>query len=233
MQLDLFLPRRKIYISKTDFVNIIMCPYTWVLKKVERVKTIQTENMTKGYNLHEIMKRLNREFKTIREAKEFILERQKCNPDIEDELENIINFLERRTKEGLEVFPMHSELNIQLTKGDYIFNGIIDAVYQSESGVEVFEYKNSFYKEDDELFLETSFYSYIFSGRTNKKISKMGIFSFKTGETKYFEFNKDFISSKIEESIKIVREENFEPKPSEKNCKFCVFRKTCRYSLYI
>lgn len=226
----LFEQHHVITLSKTDFINILNCPYIWYLKNVEKVRITPTDGMVEGYNLHSVMREINTNMKNIEEAKDYIASQIKKAKSFEKQLTNIINFLEVRESAGDSVFPDYSEVKIEVLLDDFKLVGVIDAIYKNDFGYEVFEYKKSFYKDDESLFLETSFYSYIFSEYTGNKVVRMGLFSFETGEVKYEFFDKDKILSRIKDSFEIILEGNFDPRPSYGNCRPCLYRGFCKYS---
>lgn len=229
MESSLFDKEPKIYISKTDFVNGIVCPYTWYLRKVKRVKGIISDSMIKGTNLHSLMKEIN-SLKEESKIKECVEQLTKQNSKFKVEIDNILRFLTDRRNKGLKVLPEYSEFRAEVRLGKFVLQGIIDAVYVDDERIEVFEYKNSFYKPDEDLFDEVGFYSFLFSRVKGKKVNVMGIFSFMTGEVKYRNFVENEIYTKITSFLSVVEEGNFYAIPSEKNCSFCVFRNNCEFS---
>lgn len=228
---SLFSPRQIIVLSKVDFVNVLICPYIWYLKNVEKKKPQPTSNMLEGADLHNVMREINTRIRNLDESRRYISQQIESSRGFEKQLTNIINFLEMRESNGDSVFPEYSEFRIEVFVGNFKLVGIIDAIYNNASGYEVFEYKKSFYKDIQSLLLETSFYSYIFSKYSNRKVVRMGLFSFETGEVIYEPFGEKVVSDRIRESFKIILEGNFEPKPSYENCRFCSYRSICKYSV--
>ncbi|MFN4244848.1 MAG: PD-(D/E)XK nuclease family protein [Brevinematia bacterium] len=226
---NLFDVDPKIYVSKTDFVNILMCPYTFLLKN--KVKIHPTENVVQGTNLHKIMKRIN-QINDIERVKKFIEVKMKERSYMKKELANIIYFLNCRLEDNLDIFPKYQELKVKMDVGKYVFNGIIDAVYCYKDGFEVFEYKKSFYKQHDDIFLETLFYSFVLEDFSKTSVRRMGIFSFSTGKVYYKDYNqKDFIP-KIDVVINTLERNDFSPRNSYENCRICIYRNMCDFSSF-
>lgn len=221
----------KIYVSKTDFVSGISCPYTWYLRKVRGMKGIVTSSMVKGTSLHSLMKDIN-SLKKESLVEGYVRRLIEENKEFEVELNNILNFLIDRRNKGLKVFPEYSEFVVEAIFGKFVLQGIIDAVYVNDNYVEVFEYKRSFYKLEDALFDEVAFYSYLFSRFKRMKVDRMGIFSFMTGEVKYREFVEEKIHEKIILFLDKVRKGDFSPTPSQEACSFCAFRNNCEFSVF-
>lgn len=231
MENTLFDREPRIYVSKTDFINGISCPYTWYLRKVMGVKGIITSNMVEGTNLHSLMKGIN----SLRDesvVEEYIRGLIRKNKEFEVELNNVLNFIMDRRNKGLKVLPKHSEFEVEVISGKFVLYGIIDAVYVNDDYVEIFEYKKSFYRKESDLFDEVAFYSYLFSKFKKVKVDRMGVFSFLTGEVKYKEFVEEEIYEKIMFFLDKVNRGDFNATPSKETCSFCVFRNNCKFSFF-
>ncbi|MGB9621853.1 MAG: PD-(D/E)XK nuclease family protein, partial [Brevinematia bacterium] len=182
-QINLFSKQPLTIISKTNFINFLNCKYTWYLANVKKIKPKLTLNMEAGNTLHSILKEINQKFSTLEEVKKFIELKKLSLKEHEKEINNILLFLESRNKKNLNIFPVISETSLEIRVSNFKLKGIVDAIYNFEDEFEIFEYKKSFYKSKiEDFFLETSFYSFLFENSQKRKIIRMGLFSFETGE---------------------------------------------------
>lgn len=201
---------------------------------IKKLKPNITEKMETGTKLHSIFQRLNHASKNLEEAERFIEHQKTIYLEYEKELSNVLAFLKERQKKELKIFPAISESTIEFRINNFKLKGIVDAVYEFENEFEIFEYKKSFYKSKiEDFFTETSFYSFLFENNQRRKIVRMGLFSFETGEVLYKEYNEK-LSKEIEEKINYIIDKidknDFEPTPTQENCKHCHLKEFCEYA---
>ncbi|MCX8028542.1 MAG: PD-(D/E)XK nuclease family protein [Brevinematales bacterium] len=225
---------RSTRISKTEFINLLKCPYTWFLSKITGIKTTPTRSMKHGINLHDIMKKVNEE-KDLYRIRHLLNKYQNENPHYQTEISNIQKFLDYRKVRKQTIFPKFTEQRFETTFNKLKLVGVVDAIYEENNYIEIFEYKKSLYNIKS-IFLEVSYYSFIISKNdtlmNGKNEIRMGTFSFDTGTIKYRRFKTENISRKLKKAIRIIEKRKFVPKPSIDNCRTCIFRTHCIYKKY-
>ncbi len=225
----------EIYLSKTEFIDFLKCPYTWFLKKKLGRKTIVTSKSLEGNTLHNIARVINVSYRTTENIDKYVMSLS-IEEGLSEGVKNFTNFVKMKERNLEEPFPtvlngrVMSEVLI-VVKYDEIFylKGHLDAVYRHGELFEIVEYKKSFYKDISDFWVELNFYGYIFEKSYLKKVDKVSLFSFSNGSYISLPFSLDDILSKIDFVTNEIKKENFVPLPSLDKCRFCLYRNNCSY----
>ena len=223
---------------KYKYVNILKLP---VIRKFEIAfgttlhNTIQVflQNKKQGKDLS--LKELLPIFKNFWQNEGFFS--QDHHQDTKKKAEQVLaTFIK---EESTRPAPDTIEESFSIQAKDNIIRGRWDASYKEEGKIDLIDFKSSDLPDQKKAqqrvqkSLQLDIYAWGFLEKTGKLPDRVGLYFLSSNNQAYkkpSERTMTRIKEIVEEVGQGIREENFDPKPSQWNCRYCAYSQICPYA---